>query len=412
MISALARRSAFILAACFLVGAAPPPPKAAPPPKPPVVITLENLGTLEGGKLFGDIISFYLTRDYKGKKDREAAVASLEYLAPVLDDLPRGLRYSFVDGKPRILFDARVKVKNAEAEQALRGLVAHCFLAVAKDGYQAGPDAPRYVIGRDLVAPLAASVVVLWRPEADPKQVERIRLLEAQLRKAEEENAQLRERLGFSETQRNRLLNLLAKREATIKNLSAGGGGAMGGRAGAWVPVCSWAVDCCGRWYPVARWYFVGGPAPAEKSLPELPKPREGAGDDLPAGKKRVAARADDEGVSRLPLPLDTTTVKPGDASKLFWKGYEAFHGRDYASAWQKFEAATRMGPGDARYWYYRALAERALGDTKAAEASRQAGIKAEKRLTRADDLAYALERIQGERRVWLRLGDSGRRAD
>jgi hypothetical protein len=71
------------------------------------------------------------------------------------------------------------------------------------------------------------------------------------------------------------------------------------------------------------------------------------------------------------------------------------------------FEAAIRLSNADPRFWYYRALAERALGDRKAAEASRQAGIKAEKKGgVKADELFYALERIQGARRVWLRLGD------
>ena len=64
-----------------------------------------------------------------------------------------------------------------------------------------------------------------------------------------------------------------------------------------------------------------------------------------------------------------------------------------------------RLSPGDARFWYYRALAERALGDNKAAEASRLEGQKAEKKSGVKADLAQALERVQGARRAWLREG-------
>ena len=56
MFNRLARPCVLALALCVLIGAAPPPPKA----KPPVAITLENLGTLEGGKLLGTVVAYLL----------------------------------------------------------------------------------------------------------------------------------------------------------------------------------------------------------------------------------------------------------------------------------------------------------------------------------------------------------------
>src|SRR5262249_40447003 len=217
-----------------------------------------------------------------------------------------------------------------------------------------------------------------------PPPGDRIKVLEERLRQAEAEIARLK---------------------AAVKELSGGGK-----KAGRLVRLPAWAVDCCGCWYQVGWWYYV--PAPARK--PRKPAGEISMGRDAgergpatpSAGKRAVSLEADDVLPPPLPARIDISRMKKGDATTLFWKGYEAFHDKEYASAWKSFEAATRLSNGDARFWYYRALAERALGDKKAAEASRQAGIKAEKkRDTKKDELAFALERVQGERRVWLRLG-------
>jgi len=64
---------------------------------------------------------------------------------------------------------------------------------------------------------------------------------------------------------------------------------------------------------------------------------------------------------------------------------------------------ATELNPQDARYWYFRALAERALGEMEMARdsARRAAALKV---LHRPDEteIGLALERVQGAERRFL----------
>ena len=61
------------------------------------------------------------------------------------------------------------------------------------------------------------------------------------------------------------------------------------------------------------------------------------------------------------------------------------------------------MNGQDARFWYYKALAERALGAAEKAEASAARGRELHAALRpKADLVAAALERVQGQERRFL----------
>jgi tetratricopeptide (TPR) repeat protein len=107
--------------------------------------------------------------------------------------------------------------------------------------------------------------------------------------------------------------------------------------------------------------------------------------------------------------PLRTERLTAQAAPALFWQGYGLYWQREYAGALTYFEAATRLAADDARNWYYRALAERALGNHVAARKSRQRAVELhDQGKPRADVIGLALERVQGPLRQWLREGDEG----
>jgi hypothetical protein len=138
--------------------------------------------------------------------------------------------------------------------------------------------------------------------------------------------------------------------------------------------------------------------APASNALERSPAPVQST---------EVVARAAPRRPVKLP-PLSTERLTAKDAPELFWQGYRLYWGREYAEALTYFEAATRLAPDDARPWYYRALAERALEDHESAGKSRQRAVDLHQRgKPRADLVGLALERVQGPLRRWLREGDS-----
>jgi hypothetical protein len=94
----------------------------------------------------------------------------------------------------------------------------------------------------------------------------------------------------------------------------------------------------------------------------------------------------------------------PKDAPALFWRGVELYRRGDSEEALTYLSAAVQLNSQDARFWYYKALAERSGGDTDAALVSARRGAALEL-LGRADPelTLTALERIQGEDRRFLR---------
>ena len=91
------------------------------------------------------------------------------------------------------------------------------------------------------------------------------------------------------------------------------------------------------------------------------------------------------------------------DASHAFWVGYRSYWQGDYDRALASFDAAVRIDDQDARFWYYKALAERALGDAAKAETSAQRGRELHAaHKPKADVVGAALERVQGQERRFL----------
>ena len=77
----------------------------------------------------------------------------------------------------------------------------------------------------------------------------------------------------------------------------------------------------------------------------------------------------------------------------LYWRG-------SYGEALRHFEAADTLQPGDARFVYYRGLAERSLGRVTDAAQTVRLAVKLEGR--RSESVSRSLERLQGPKRMWL----------
>jgi tetratricopeptide (TPR) repeat protein len=167
---------------------------------------------------------------------------------------------------------------------------------------------------------------------------------------------------------------------------SAGGGGAAGagagrgaGGGGRWAWTWAWQGSCCGPTVAVPVWYYV----PARRVVAEAaPAPVYG-----PSSRRLAVAE-----------------IKGLDAPALYDRAVALYWDNDPEGARELLTRAVERAPRDARLWYFKALAERALGDTRAATASAQRGAALEK-IGRADsvEVSLALERVQGPDRLFLR---------
>ncbi len=103
------------------------------------------------------------------------------------------------------------------------------------------------------------------------------------------------------------------------------------------------------------------------------------------------------------PLPPERNESGAEEAVRVFWVGYRSYWQGDYDKALTSFDSAVRLDEDDARFWYYKALAERALGDAVKAEASAQRGRELHAaRKPKAEMVSAALERVQGQERRFL----------
>ena len=95
-------------------------------------------------------------------------------------------------------------------------------------------------------------------------------------------------------------------------------------------------------------------------------------------------------------------------AERAFGDGYQQFWSGQYQDALLSFKKASDFSEGDARYWYYRGLAELALGDSASAEDSISQGARLE-RQNRPDSrtIGAARARVQfGTRRYLCAIVD------
>jgi tetratricopeptide (TPR) repeat protein len=114
------------------------------------------------------------------------------------------------------------------------------------------------------------------------------------------------------------------------------------------------------------------------------------------------AAERGEEVVAREPRPRRRVALAR-DPEDLFWRGYRLYWQRRYADALDFLDAAVELRGNDARFWYYKALAERALGEAGEAAASvRRANALREQNSPPLDLIGVALERVQGPDRRFL----------
>lgn len=183
------------------------------------------------------------------------------------------------------------------------------------------------------------------------------------------------------------------------------------------------STSCCGHGYWVAGW----APAPsmsagtahgvraagrsaraaaarADGALlatpPRLVAMRAGSDravqDVSPLGDEQAAAAA---GPTPTLVPPD---AKADDAPRFFSRGYHYYWQGDHEAALAHLEVAVVLNDQDARYWLYKALAERALGDERAPDSVRRAAELQQQSLPGSQHARSALERVQGPEREWL----------
>jgi hypothetical protein len=90
------------------------------------------------------------------------------------------------------------------------------------------------------------------------------------------------------------------------------------------------------------------------------------------------------------------------EALVFYWKG-------DGETAARLLSAAVQREPREAKLWYFKALAERAMGQaSEAAESARRGAALEMLNPTAAPQLGLALERVQGDDRKFLRVAMDG----
>ncbi len=105
----------------------------------------------------------------------------------------------------------------------------------------------------------------------------------------------------------------------------------------------------------------------------------------------------------RLLLKYNT---EPAHAERLYARAVKAYGSFEYQEAQDLAWAAVQLNDRDARFWYAKALSERALGDQAAALASARYAAALEK-LGQGNALA-GMERIAGQDRQYLRAATAG----
>jgi hypothetical protein len=109
------------------------------------------------------------------------------------------------------------------------------------------------------------------------------------------------------------------------------------------------------------------------------------------------------------PQPVVRRTTPPEvprnlDGPSLYVRAVRYYWQDDPEAALTFLNRAIELSPKDARFWYFKALAERQLGRTEAARTSarRGAGLQLARR-TSLEAIGLALERVQGADRQFLR---------
>ena len=280
----------------------------------------------------------------------------------------------------------------------------------------AGQNLPPLVEQKD-VGPdgaLKTRVVLAAAPRTEVLELmKRVAALEAEMKKLED----LRRELRKLDAIRGQLRELSEKVEEMRRRIS----GVSGGRtpsalitpgAVSWYnPWQLWAYHC----YPSVGYSYV--PAYYALWTPRTPVADAAARArlrrqlDMLSGALATVTREVDgiyevafgkEAAAREPVP-DLRGLGPRDAEKLFARGAAFYWDGEHAEALALFRKAVALRELDARYWSFKALAERALGERVAAVASarKAAGLR-KLDLPGPDVFGVSMERVQGAERRFL----------
>jgi len=250
---------------------------------------------------------------------------------------------------------------------------------------------------RDVAARLARLEVVLRR--LSPKQLEELREDLTRL-------AELRKDLRRIDAVEAVLARLDDRVEEMLEKLPAGIGPVTvsPGAVSIYHPGHVAAFHC----YPAPGYFFapayyvVSPQAAASPLRTQLTVVREEAARTrsvLRPGEEPLGSRRRTAAVPR----IDVTRLKPEDAEEFFWRGYKLYWDSRVEEAFAQFHAAVVLRDEDARFWSYRALAEKALGDFEAARASARKAARLGA-LPDPQSFGYALERVQGADRRFLNV--------
>jgi hypothetical protein len=153
----------------------------------------------------------------------------------------------------------------------------------------------------------------------------------------------------------------------------------------------------CGSWsyYPVVSYYPVTyGAAAAAASAARGSR------------ESYTALAADGLGVDVVMVGREHGNGRPRvrrDPDVPFWRGYNLYWQRQYPAALAEFVAAVELRDNDARYWYYKALAERAVGlEAEALASLRRAAEWRSRNSPALDAVLGSLERVQGPDRLFI----------
>lgn len=108
--------------------------------------------------------------------------------------------------------------------------------------------------------------------------------------------------------------------------------------------------------------------------------------------------------VDTVPATIRTGPPPAPDALTLYSRAHSAYRNHEYSDALRLIDQAIEANANDPRFWYIKAVTERMLGKTKAAEDSAQRAAAVEVLVRPEPRQIYeALETVQGADRAWLR---------
>lgn len=169
-------------------------------------------------------------------------------------------------------------------------------------------------------------------------------------------------------------------------------------------------------WYAYYPWYYPYPAYPYWTATPYAAAPAGGApsptavasaaGGPLATTARAAFAPADAAAVEEL-----TRGKGAADALALYDRGHRLFCREQPAEALVYLTAATALNGRDARFWYFRWLAERALGAEAEADESLRTAVRLDREASAAEqaEIRRALEPVQGPIRGVLEAARAGR---